>query len=44
MDTTSDDKLRGIEIFNASKTIDFNTILNYSLDVNKNFLKHKISA
>ena len=43
IDTTPDGKLTGIEILNASKTIDLNTILSYTLDINKNFLKHKLS-
>ena len=42
IDTAQDGKLCGIEILNASKTIDLKTILSYSLDVNGNFLKEVV--
>ncbi|MEA2109045.1 MAG: DUF2283 domain-containing protein [Pseudomonadota bacterium] len=43
LDTTSDGKLTGIEILDASKKFNINTILSYSLDFNKEILKEKIA-
>ena len=43
VDTTSDGKLTGIEILKASKKIDIDTILSYTLDLDKNILKKKIA-
>ncbi|MDZ7724258.1 MAG: DUF2283 domain-containing protein [candidate division KSB1 bacterium] len=43
IDTTSEGKLIGIEILNASKKMDINTILSYTLDVDKSLLKEKIA-
>jgi len=36
VDTAKDGKITGIEILSASKKIDLQTILSYSIDVNKN--------
>ena len=41
IDTTSEGKLIGIEILNASKKMDINTILSYTLDLDKGLLKEK---
>ncbi|RKX88299.1 MAG: DUF2283 domain-containing protein [Spirochaetes bacterium] len=38
IDTTSQGKLTGIEILAASKKIDINTILTYTLELDKNLL------
>jgi uncharacterized protein YuzE len=38
VDTTSDGKLTGIEILKASQKIDLNTILSYTLDLDKDVL------
>jgi len=43
LDTTSDGKLAGIEILNASKMIDISTLLSYTLEVNTNIQKQNIS-
>jgi len=43
VDTTTDGKLTGIEILKASKKINIDTILSYTLDLDKNILKKKIS-
>lgn len=43
LDTTSDGKLAGIEILKASKKLDVRTILSYSLELDKNVLKQKVS-
>jgi len=43
LDTTSDGKLTGIEILDASKKFNINTILSYSLDFDKEILKEKIA-
>jgi len=43
LDTTSDGKLAGIEILNASKMIDIRTLLSYTLEVNTNIQKQNIS-
>lgn len=40
IDTTSKGKLTGIEILSASKKMDINTILSYTLELDKN-LWHK---
>ena len=42
VDTTTDGKLTGIEILKASKKIDMDTILSYTLDLDKNILKKEI--
>ena len=36
LDTTSEDKIVGIEILNASKKINIKTILSYELELDKN--------
>lgn len=41
IDTTSDNKIVGIEILNASKKIDLRTILSYSLEFEKNVIPQK---
>jgi uncharacterized protein YuzE len=38
LDTTSGDKIIGIEILDASKKIDIETILSYKLELNKKIL------
>ncbi len=38
LDTTSDDKIVGIEILNASKKIDLKTTLSYSIEFNKDLI------
>lgn len=38
LDTTSEDKIIGIEILDASKKIDIETILSYKLELNKKLL------
>ena len=43
VDTTTDGKLTGIEILKASKKINIDTILSYTLDLDKNILKKKIA-
>ena len=43
IDTTSDGKLTGIEIINASKKMDLNTILSYTLEFDKNALLQNIA-
>ncbi len=43
VDTTSDGKLTGIEILKASQKIDMNTILSYTLDLDKNVLIKNIA-
>ncbi|MDY6974065.1 MAG: DUF2283 domain-containing protein [Thermodesulfobacteriota bacterium] len=43
IDTTSDGKLTGIEILKASKKINIDTILSYTLDLDKNILKRSIA-
>ncbi|MBI4007566.1 MAG: DUF2283 domain-containing protein [Planctomycetes bacterium] len=42
LDTTSEDKIVGIEILNASKKIDLKTILSYSLEFDKELITQKI--
>ena len=39
VDTTSDGKFTGIEILKASKKININTILSYTLELDENILK-----
>lgn len=41
LDTTSDNKIIGIEILEASKKIDLKTILSYSLEFEKEFLAER---
>jgi len=43
IDTTTDGKLTGIEILKASKKINIDTILSYTLELDKNILKKKIA-
>ncbi|MFQ5686781.1 MAG: DUF2283 domain-containing protein [Candidatus Scalindua sp.] len=39
LDTTSEDKIVGIEILDASKKMDIKTILSYTLELDKKLLK-----
>ncbi|KKO18574.1 MAG: hypothetical protein DCC43_12630 [Candidatus Brocadia sp.] len=39
LDTTSEDKIVGIEILHASKKMDLKTILSYTLEVEKNLVE-----
>ena len=41
LDTTSEDKIVGIEILNASKKIDLKTILSYTLEFEKDLTTQK---
>jgi len=41
LDTTSEDKIVGIEILNASKKIDLKTILSYTLEFDKDLITQK---
>lgn len=41
LDTTSEDKIVGIEILNASKKMDLKTILSYTLEVEKDLITQK---
>lgn len=41
LDTTSGDKIVGIEILHASKKIDLKTILSYTLEFEKNLIIQK---
>ncbi|GAN32502.1 MAG: DUF2283 domain-containing protein [Candidatus Brocadia sp. AMX2] len=41
IDTTSKDKIVGIEILNASKKIDLKTILSYTLEFDKDLITQK---
>jgi uncharacterized protein YuzE len=43
LDTSHDGKLAGIEILKASKKMDINTILSYTLELNKDILKQHIA-
>ena len=43
VDTTTDGKLTGIEILKASKKINIDTILSYTLELDKNILKKEIA-
>jgi len=38
LDTTSEDKIVGIEILNASKRMNIRTILSYELELDKKFI------
>ena len=40
LDTTSENRIVGIEILNASKKIDLKTILFYSLEFEKDLITH----
>ena len=39
LDTTSDDKIAGIEILNASKRMSIKTILSYELELDKKLIR-----
>ena len=41
LDTTSEDKIVGIEILDASKKIDLKTILSYKLEFDKDLITQK---
>ena len=41
LDTTSEGKIVGIEILNASQKMDLKTILSYSLEFDKDLITHK---
>jgi uncharacterized protein YuzE len=41
LDTTSHDRIVGIEILNASKKIDLKTILSYTLELDKDLITEK---
>ena len=41
IDTTTDGKLTGIEILKASKKIDIDTILSYTLELDQGILRKK---
>ena len=41
LDTTSEDKIVGIEILNASKKIDLKTILSYAIELDKDLITQK---
>ncbi len=43
IDTSQGGKLAGIEILKASKKIDINTILSYTLELNKSIFKQNIA-
>jgi uncharacterized protein YuzE len=43
IDTTAEGKLAGIEILNASQKINMNTILSYTLELDRDFLTKKIA-
>lgn len=43
LDTTSEGKIIGIEILNASKKMDIKTILSYELELDKKILTQKIA-
>jgi uncharacterized protein YuzE len=43
IDTTTDGKLSGIEIINASKKFDLSTILSYTLELDKDLLLQKVA-
>ena len=43
LDTTSENKIVGIEILNASKKIDLKTILSYTIEVDKDLITQKTS-
>jgi uncharacterized protein YuzE len=41
LDTTSEGKIVGIEILNASQKIDIRTILSYAIELDKDFITQK---
>jgi uncharacterized protein YuzE len=41
LDTTSDNKIIGIEILDASRRIDINTILTYTIEIDRDLLEKK---
>jgi uncharacterized protein YuzE len=41
LDTTSEDKIVGIEILDASKKLDLKTILSYTLELDKDLIAKK---
>ncbi len=43
LDTTSQDRIVGIEILNASKKIDLKTILSYTLELDKDLITERIA-
>ncbi len=43
LDTTSEGKLVGIEILEASRKIDIKTILSYTLELDRNLLSQKVA-
>jgi len=43
IDTTADGKLTGIEILKASKKMDINTILSYTLELDQSILSRNIA-
>lgn len=43
LDTTSEGNLVGIEILNASRKMDINTIWSYTLELDKNLLTQKVA-
>ena len=43
LDTTSDDRIVGIEILNASKKINLKTILSYTLELDKKLVSKKVA-
>jgi len=43
LDTTSENKIVGIEILNASKKIDLKTILSYAIEMDKDLIPQKTS-
>jgi len=43
IDTTSDDKIVGIEILDASKKMDIKTILSYTIELDRSLLSQKIA-
>ncbi len=43
LDTTSEDKIVGIEILQASKKINLKTIFSYTLELDENLLTKKIA-
>ena len=43
IDTTTDGKLTGIEILKASKEINIDTILSYTLELDQDILRKKIA-
>jgi len=43
LDTTTEGKIIGIEILNASKKVDLKTLLSYTLELDKELLSNKIA-